>query len=158
VRESAFSGILSDEIRRWTHNTWASRHRKSIKSRRADDSSLSDSKRLLLDDEVSVWRCDDRKIAPTDQKRWKHVTNDSRLDLSFIIVSDTCRRHHPLCSLSPAPRFAERNNSMCCGTSPKPDFRLGEHLYRQMQHCERIGEQTAQRRRGFSVSFGAVLG
>lgn len=34
--------------------------------------------------------------AHTKHERLKHVTNDSRLDLSFIIVSDTCRRHRPL--------------------------------------------------------------
>lgn len=32
----------------------------------------------------------------TKHERLKHVTNDSRLDLSFIIVFDTCRRHRPL--------------------------------------------------------------
>lgn len=52
-------------------------------------------------------------IAP--RKRLKHVTNDSRLDLSFIIVSDTCPRHRPLfCRL--------RNNNMLWHVSPGPDF------------------------------------
>lgn len=32
----------------------------------------------------------------TEHERLKHVANDSRLDLSFIIVFDTCRRHRPL--------------------------------------------------------------
>lgn len=54
------------------------------------------------------------KAHKTPRKRLKHVTNDSRLDLSFIIVSDTCR-HRPLfCRL--------RNNNMLWHVSPGPDF------------------------------------
>lgn len=57
----------------------------------------------------------------TEHERLKHVTNDSRLDLSFIIVPDTCRRHHPL--------FYHLRNNNSCGTSRNRTWFL---LYRQM--------------------------
>lgn len=45
-------------------------------------------------------------------ERLKHVTNDSRWDLSFIIVSDTCCRHH-------RPLFCHLHTTTTigCGTS-----------------------------------------
>lgn len=61
--------------------------------------------------------------AHTKHERLKHVTNDSRLDLSFIIVSDTCRSHRPLfCHL--------HNNNMLWHVQ---NFRLETPVvYRQM--------------------------
>lgn len=42
------------------------------------------------------WKSGARTMTENQRERLKHVTNDLRLDLSFIIVSDTCPRHHPL--------------------------------------------------------------